>query len=124
MAKSIAKLEFGSLRNSMLARTPSEVPKVGMGATQVLWTDRVPFTVVEVISETEIVVQEDRPVRADKNGMSETQSYLFEPAADGDRFTLHLIGGAWRGIGVGDNDPPPGSVFVIGVRECYYDYSF
>lgn len=43
---------YGSVVNRMAERTLQPVPVVGMGATMQLWSDRVPYTVVEVSKET------------------------------------------------------------------------
>lgn len=53
------KLE-GSLQNRMMeGRTTNKEIVVGMGATELLYTDRNPYTVIEVKSKNRILVQAD-----------------------------------------------------------------
>ena len=49
----------GSFQNLMLAKSINHPdPEVGMGVTKVMWTDRVPYKVIEVINDKLILVQE------------------------------------------------------------------
>lgn len=83
------------------------------------WTDRHPYTVVEVISPKKIVVQEDTATRTDSNGMSDSQSYTYAANPDGKKCILTLRkSGKWMRVG------SEGSVFIIGRRMAYHDYSF
>ena len=73
----------GSLQNLLMARgkvSQPAVPRVGDGATIVLWTDRIACTVIEVKTPRKIVIQEDNAIRTDKNGMSKTQEYRYRRA--------------------------------------------
>lgn len=110
----------GSLVN-MLADGAQEIekPEVGMGATYIGWSDREPFTVVEV-SKTghRIVVQADDARRTDSNGMSECQSYEFTPNPNGHRVVAtRRKDGSYRVKGGQTR-------ILLGVRQKYYDYSF
>lgn len=50
-------MQYGSLNNLMLTGTKGQpTPEVGMGATQLGWTDRHAYTIVEVINHRRIVV--------------------------------------------------------------------
>ena len=111
----------GSLINQMYSNAKSPVPVVGMGATECGWSDRSPYTVVEVISPRLLVLQGDTATRTDNNGMSDCQSYTYapNPACHPLRVSLRKDG-RWRRVGSGKG----GSVFLIGKREAYYDYSF
>lgn len=99
----------------------SAEPTVGMGVTKLGWTDRYPYTIVEVINTRRIVVQEDNATRVDQNGMSDYQKWEFSPNPDSARIEL-AIGrdGQWREKGSRKGDP----VYKIGHRDRYYDFSF
>lgn len=48
----------GSFHNQMYANMVNQPdPTVGMGVTEVLWTDRTPYQVVEVVDEKTIIIQ-------------------------------------------------------------------
>ena len=98
-------------------------PRVNMGATQHFIADQYPFTIIEVINDRKIVVQEDFAFRKDNNGLSESQTWVFEPDKKGAKRTLtRRKNGVWlpegkptRGAGYG---------FTIGARRRYVDPSF
>lgn len=97
-------------------------PAVGMGATLCQWTDRWPCTVIKVTPRT-IVVREDRAIRTDDYGMSETQVWEITPDPDGDlhTFSLRKKSGQWveRGFDTGS-----GAILRLGTRSRYHDFSF
>lgn len=104
------------------ARSSEEVtPKVGMGATQGVGSDRYPFTVVEVINDRKIVVQGDSYRRTDSNGLSESQSYEYTPNPDAQRIVVtKRKNGRWYEQG----QPMGHGAFNIGHRSAYQDPSF
>lgn len=53
-------------------------PYVGMGATEMCYTDRQAYTVQKVISEKRVVVTRDKVRRVDDNGASDAQAYEYE----------------------------------------------
>lgn len=91
--------------------------EVGEGITIYCWTDCLAHTVIEKSkSGKTIKIQRDKAIRTDSNGMSEDQSYRYEPNPDGNIMTLRwsnkyhcYISGCYRSFN--------------GRRE-YYDYSF
>lgn len=94
-------------------------PQVGMGATEILWSDRKPYTVIEVLSEKKIVVQSDSYKRIDTNGMSDCQEYEYSRNPNGCTVTLSKRkDGRWRVVGKKD------MVFAVGFRNKYHDFSF
>ncbi len=114
-------MQHGSLQNEILSQQTPLTPEVGMGATEYLWSDRNPFTVIEVISPRKIVVQADIATRTDNNGMSDCQSYEFTPDHNGRKRTLTLRkNGKWIPQGEGLK----GTTFGIGKRSKYHDYTF
>lgn len=109
--------------NQILGQSVSAAPVVGMGVTKLGYTDRTPYTIIEIISEKEIVVQEDNAVRTDANGMSECQRYTFSPNPNGHKVVLTLRrSGRW--IEKGIPDKKGATQYMIGERMKYYDYSF
>jgi len=94
-------------------------PTIGMGATIYHYSDRDPATVIEVSpSGKRIVIQEDKSIRLDNNGMSECQVYRYEPDPGG---TMHIAtlrkDGTYRLVG-------RKTIVSLGERHRYYDYSF
>lgn len=118
----MSRITTGSLINHLMSVSPSRtVPEVGMGATQVCFSDRHAFTVVEVSkSGKRITVQQDKATRTDKNGMSDCQDYTFEPNPNGSKHTLSLRkNGRWIEVGGSQSD----FTYSIGHRAEYYDYT-
>lgn len=115
-------MQHGSLQNLLMSRAKvTATPEVGMGVTEVCWTDRHAYTVTEVKGPREIVVQRDRAIRTDANGMSDAQAYRFEADPAGSTRTLTLRrNGKW--LPVGESSKATG--WLIGSRSEYYDYSF
>jgi hypothetical protein len=117
-------MNHGSLINQIAGTNPELVPTVGMGATKMSWSDRDPFTVVEVLTTKAgkvngVVVQSDNAERTDDNGQSECQSYTFTPDPNGYKVTLvRNRKGQWHVKG------EPGSKFCLGSRDKYRDPSF
>jgi len=110
-------MRHGSLQNMIAADSKGAVPEVGMGATEILWTDRRPWTVVAVKSPTRIIVQMDS-VRARGEGGIGRQDWEITPDPTGHMETLTLRkDGKWRRMG-------DATVFLIGIREKHYDWSF
>lgn len=96
------------------------IPKVGMGATEVHYSDREPMTIIEVTGKT-VTVQRDDAKRIDSNGMSDQQDYEYTPNPNGivRKYSLRKNG---EYVLVGDKQD--GMRIVIGSRRKYHDYSF
>jgi hypothetical protein len=95
---------------------------VGMGGTVSIGSDRYPFTLVEIVDEKTVIVQEDSHRRIDKNGLSEIQDWEITPCPDGTKTTLTLRkNGRW----VRKGDPMNSSwYYSFGVRRAYQDPHF
>jgi hypothetical protein len=92
---------------------------VGVGVTEIMWTDRRAGTIIEVKRNGRtLVVQYDEAIRTDANGMSDAQSYRFERNTDAAtrEFTLRKDG-TYRVKGGSGR-------LILGVRDAYHDYSF
>lgn len=106
-------------------------PKIGMGATILLWTDRHPATVIFTDEKMRIVtVQEDISIRVDKNGMSDMQEYEYKRDLDGVLYTFRQNkNGGWDQVRLNEktgrwNKVKGGVGVIFGFRRTYYDFSF
>jgi hypothetical protein len=97
--------------------------QVGAPATIQGWSDRHAATVIAISkSGKQISVREDRAIRLDSNGLSESQEYRFEPNPNGRerRFSKRADG---RFVEVGQ-PARSGSRCYVGYRDEYRDPSF
>ena len=128
---------YGSVQNRISAECEMPKPEVGMGVTELLWSDRDPWEVIEVVNDKKIRIRELGYERTDNDGISEHQEYEFFPNPDGDVKTLVLRNGKWRDLKkeyVNDANGKQvlvetrrlgrGSQWLIGRAERYYDFSF
>lgn len=116
-------MAYGSLINAISGSNPDLIPEVGMGATILYWTDRRAATVIAVsASGREITVQYDTAIRTDDNGMSDSQSYRYEPnPAGATRVFTKRKNGQW----IAKGEPLKGGQRLgLGYRREYYDFSF
>lgn len=92
--------------------------KVGMGATEVLWTDSHAYTVQKVISPKRVIVTRDKVRRIDSNGFSDFQEYEYTPVPlnETNGVEIRLYKNGWK--------RPNGSRFIVGRKVEYFDYSF
>jgi hypothetical protein len=116
-----AGTQTGSLMNHIFSGCNMPAPEIGMGATILHWTDRTACTITAISkSGKRVEVVEDNAIRTDDNGMSDSQSYRYEPGTGSARaFTLRK-NGAW----VAEGQSMKGTRLAIGARRHYYDYSF
>jgi len=112
------------ISNVMLSINPE--PEVGMGATVCMYSDRHAVTIVEVKRNAKgkaiaVAVQRDTAIRIDGNGMSDAQSYRYEPNPEGriTWYTLRIDRWVFKGQPKKD-----GTSLSIGHRSEYFDYSF
>ena len=69
---------YGSIDNRMTeGRTYGKI-EVGTGVTEMGYSDRHAYEVVEVIDEKHLLVRRCKATRTDNNGMSDSQSYKYE----------------------------------------------
>jgi hypothetical protein len=97
------------------------------------WTDRSAGTIVRVHTKdgeaTMFDCREDKAIRTDSNGMSECQSYRFEPdhAAPVKRYKRDRKG-RWRHVMLNQNMVwafvEPKQCVRLGERDYYHDFSF
>lgn len=117
----------GSLINNLYAGAGNPEPEVGMGATRLCWTDRHACTIIEVTRNqagvaTAVRTRADKVVRVDTNGVSDAQSYRYEPGDQpGSTIYTRRRNGCW--VRKGDS-MKGGERLLIGKRDHYYDHSF
>ena len=108
--------ETGSMVNHVMSGGSQKLPAVGTGVTMLAWTDRHAGTVVKV-TRTQVHVRRDKATRVDKNGLSESQTYRYEPDAEGSVYVFRLTKRGWRCTKMGWG-------LLIGERAEYVDPSF
>lgn len=98
---------------------PEVQPLVGMGVTIQHWSDRGVGTIIQIShSDKRLVIQEDKTIRTDKNGMSEFQSYSYQRDPNGQ---IHIAtlrkDGRYR-------ISKTKRLVSLDVRNAYHDFSF
>lgn len=135
---------YGSLENRLLEGNIIEV-KIGMGVTEMYYTDREPYTIVEIPDKKHIIVRQCNARRIDYNGMSEDQNYEY---SEQEKENYDTNDECWN-IGISDRREKEikkynlgrnekvltltkkgykeigrSNGWYIGKRMKYYDYSF
>lgn len=87
---------YGSVQNRIHGQATSKTPKVGMGVTELLWSDRHAYEVIEVTDEKHIKVRALKYTRTDNCGISEHQEYKYESDPEGTVKHLVFRNGRWR----------------------------
>lgn len=96
-------------------------PEIGMGATQMCWTDRNPWTVVAVHSENKCMVQRDKVKAKEGDWQMGHQQWDIEPDPNGaTEIITRRRNGKWYPV----NKPMTSTGFILGERRHYYDWSF
>jgi hypothetical protein len=110
--------DYGSPQNLLVANARSAEPVVGEGATVIWYTDRYPATVERLSPSGKTAwLREDRAIRTDHHGMSDSQSYRFEPDPEGrESVAKRQRDGRWKTTG--------GQIVQFGARDRYWDPSF
>lgn len=112
---------MGNLINRLLEQRPSPAPEIGMGVTELCWSDRHAWTILEVWSPSRVTIQRDKAICVGKRGLGVTQQYRFErDAAGGTKVLTKRRDGVWREMGVGKGNS---NTFVLGERSEYEDPS-
>lgn len=111
---------YGSLQNRLMECAKNPEPEVGMGATELMWSDRHPYEVIEVQDSRHVTVRElsHKLVKGSIYGDAE---YEYSSNPDGKVTKLFKTKeGRWvERIG-----RSYGSRFALGYAEYYYDPSF
>lgn len=108
-------MNYGSLNNLCFPSGKDIKPEAGMPVTEVLFSDRRPFTVIKVSNKgTTVTIQEDSWKRVDNNGMDECQEYTYTPNPEGRIVIIRLTKNGWTSKGI---------KYSLGRKEYYYDYT-
>lgn len=108
---------YGSLQNRLEENCKGEKPEIGMGATEMFYSDRQAWEVVAIRDDRHIIV---RRMKAKCNDYF-AGDWSVEPDENGHRAELFLTKkGQWRER-LGRR---LGNVFVLGYAEEYEDPSF
>lgn len=97
------------------------IPVIGMGLTEICWSDRHPWTVIEVMSKTKIRIQKDA-VKA-KEGVKKMYHQEWDITADPNGRTEVVTlrrNGKWHTLRM----PMTYTGFVLGKHFNHYDWSF
>ncbi len=109
---------YGSLQNRLSERCKSPKPEIGMGATELMYSDRNAYEVVEIIDDMHIVV---RRMKAELVGSYYDQDYKLSSDPSGRTQRLFLTKkGQWRE----QWGRQLGNVFALGYASEYRDPSF
>lgn len=114
---------YGSLQNRIAEAAKMPEPQVGMGATEIYYSDREPYEIIEVKDARHITVRALDWKRVDNLGMSDSQDYEYTSNPSNRTKKLFLTKqGRWR------ERYPDGRLgcnsFLIGYAERYYDFTF
>lgn len=101
--------------------TPTN-PVVGMGATINFHSDSKAATIIQITHKGKrIVLQQDKAIRVDQNGLSESQTYNYETDLEGSIYIATLRkDGRYRLVGSSVN----GKTITLNIRREYYDHSY
>jgi len=87
--------QTGSLFNYLMSHNES-VPKVGEGATILMWSDRHAYEVIEVDEKKKkVIIQRYAPARLDKLGMTDSQQYEYKELTD-EVIELYYKWNSWK----------------------------
>ena len=123
-------MQYGSLTNLIAATyVQDSEPKIGMGCTELAWSDRNPYEIVDIeynragkavaLEVREMAVMAD-PTKDNRMGH---QNWVITSNLVGCRKTLKLRKGRKAGW-YSYRDGEWGSKFMLGHAEHYYDWSF
>jgi hypothetical protein len=120
--RSVTNYLLGLIKNN-------DWPKVGDGATHLMWTDRHAYTVVAVDQPQQIVVLAwDKAVQADDRGMCDDQEYVYFPDASVKVTYIRKYKNSWYEVlkneQTGRWNKKDKFNVQFGIRDEYYDYSF
>ena len=118
----MSRVWYGSLQNRIEERAKMQGPKIGMGVTEMCYSDRHPYEIIEIKDARHITVRALDSKRIDNNGFSESQEYEYTSNPNNQCVSLFKTKkGDWRekiGRTLGCEK------YVIGYAEEYYDFSF
>ena len=112
---------YGSLQNRLQEHCKCPKPEIGMGATELWYSDRQAYEVIEIKDDRHITV---RRLKCKLIGSYFTDCQEYEYASDPNGITANLFltkKGQWRER---HYDRSLGNVFALGFAEEFSDPSF
>jgi hypothetical protein len=106
---------FGSVHNRIEERY-NTVPEIGMGVTEYLWSDRLPYTIIEVVNGRKLRIQADDYKIIKGEWYDPTYEFIPNPKGAIIIITKRK-NGVWKAQGTGKGS----NTFGIGRRDRYYD---
>ena len=112
---------YGSLTNRIEENYNAIQPTVGMGVTEYGWSDRYPYTIIEVVNERTLRIQEDQAKLPKGDSIFGRQDWIITPNPNGHIITItKRKNGKWKELGRSQGS----NTFGIGRRTKYHDPSF
>lgn len=112
---------YGSLQNRVQENCRYPKPEIGMGATEMLWSDRNAYEVIEIKDDRHITVRRLK-CKLVSEYFTDCQEYEYEHDPNGITANLFLTKkGQWRER---YHNRSLGNVFALGFAEEYRDPSF
>lgn len=112
---------YGSVTNRVEENYNAQQPTVGMGVTEYGWSDRYPYTIIEVVNARTLRIQEDKAVLPKGDSVFGNQDWIITPNPNGHIITItKRKNGKWKELGRSQGS----NTFGIGRRTKYHDPSF
>lgn len=110
--------KYGNVLHIIADSRSKVAPKVGMGVTVLMWTDRHAGTITEVSkSGKSFTFQQDDATRTDSLGRTDSgQKYAYTPNPVATPQKALLSKNGWKVVGAGK--------ILLDVRDEYYDHGF
>jgi hypothetical protein len=113
---------FSNIVNTIIDAHKNAEPVIGDGVTELCYTDRRAYTIIQIISNREIIIQKDKTRRLDPNGMSDCQHYEYSEDKTGETVAITKRNdNKWY---VKTIPMRYSNRFIIGIRDKYHDFSF
>lgn len=115
-------MRYSNVVNTIIDAHKNAEPIIGMGVTEMCYSDRHAYTIISIISHREIIIQHDKAERLDPKGMADCQHYEYSRDKTGEMVTITKRNdNKWYTKG---KPMRYSNRFIIGIRDKYHDFSF
>lgn len=118
----MSRIWYGSITNRIdEGHTFTDKIEVGTGVTEMCYSDRHPYEVVEIIDKRHLMIRRMNSKRIDNNGQSECQEYEYSSNLNATPIKIFKSKTGWReqrGRKLGSTR------YAVGFMEEYYDPCF
>ena len=115
-------LRFSNVVNTIIDAHKNAEPIIGDGVTELCYSDRHVYTIIKIVSNKEIIIQQDNAKRLDPKGMSDCQQYDYSTDKTGETVKITKRNDKkWYTKGI---PMRYSNRFIIGIRNRYHDFSF